>query len=163
VVVYDPATEHYFWRYEAVNHPGETTSFLGAMEFGAERVYAGPEALDDFIMLSELNVKEHTVRASSLDAAENASIEEIRRGLAVFEGGYHTDAKAIHIGPWDRMDFHCAPLHDNCVGNGDSIVSISPVGDNLRLVLRNRYDQEVILDPKFNQISTRRLTEPKDK
>ncbi len=163
-IVYDPATGHYFWRYARVSHAGETVSFLDAMQEGSEAVYAGPAALVDFAMPAALYEKEHSEHADSLEAAERASMEEIRRGLAEFEGsGYHNDAKAITIPPGipgtEGREFYCPPDSQRC--NGYSrIVSISRQGDNWRLVLRNHFDLEVILDSKFGPVSSRRLTDP---
>ena len=41
------------------------------------------------------------------------------------------------------------------------IISVSKKGELWRLVLRNHWDQELILDSKFNHVSTRQLTLPK--
>jgi hypothetical protein len=163
VVVYDPPTGHYFWRYTPLNGPTDTNSFLAQLESGAERAYAAPAALFDFAMYGVLYEKEHPEKADSLEAAERASIAEIERELPVFEGaGYHTDAKSLPVLNAIDPDFFCAPLPRSaiCQSNGNHIVSISREGDNWRFVFRNRFDVEVILDPKFNFVSTRRLTEP---
>lgn len=161
VIVYDSSSGHYFWRYTPLNHPGDATSFLGALESGAETAYATPEALFDFSMPGALYEKEHRERADSLDAAVRASIAEIERGLALFEGaGYHTDGKALPVITALGPEFACPPLSQMCNNGANRIVSISRRGDNWRLVLRNRFDQEVILDPRFDLVSTRRLTEP---
>jgi hypothetical protein len=164
VVVYDPQNGHYFWRYRSLNSPGDTGSFLDALEASAEAAYVGPDALFDFNMSSALYEKEHRERAGSMGAAESASIAEIERGLPVFEGaGYHTDASALHVLDAIDADFSCAPLPLTAIcmsSKGNHIVSISREGDNWRFVFRNRFDVEVILDSKFNLVSTRRLTEP---
>jgi hypothetical protein len=162
VVVYDPQSGRYFWRYNPLNGPADTTSFLDALEAGAEAAYAGPDALVDFNMSSSLYEKEHRDKVDSMEAAERASIVEIERGLPGFEGaGYHTDAKALPILNAIDPDFFCAPLPRSaiCRSKGNHIVSISQEGDNWRFVFRNRWDQEMILDSKFNLVSTRRLTE----
>jgi hypothetical protein len=48
----------------------------------------------------------------------------------------------------------------NCGFDIKRIVSIGRDGDNWRLVIRNRWDQEVILDSQFKFVSTRRLPSP---
>jgi hypothetical protein len=58
-------------------------------------------------------------------------------------------------------DFVCVPYGGPGQGpcpHGTLIVSISKQDDNWRLVLRNRWDVEVILDPSFNAVSSKQLT-----
>jgi hypothetical protein len=42
-----------------------------------------------------------------------------------------------------------------------AIASIGKQGSNWRLVLRSRWDEEVILDQNFNLVSVQQLTQPK--
>jgi hypothetical protein len=168
LVVYDPQNGRYLWRYQ----PGEArfpdASFLHAFEAGDEAVYATPSALWDFRMNAELNIKEETERAGGLDDAERLSIEEIKRGLPTCEGmGFHADATRVALYKLlysaTGMDFACAPVappmlsDSGCGWQVKSIVSVGREGENWRLVLRNRWDQEVILDSKFGLVSTKRL------
>ncbi len=112
-------------------------------------------------------VKVYSERADSLNAAERASIDAIRKGLAVFEkNGYHTDYhQVVEVSKAVPREFSCAPygspeFKGMCPTQPQSINSISQQDGIWRLVLRARWDQEVILDSKFNLVSTRRLTPP---
>ena len=162
VVVYDPESAHYFWRYESVPQTGDLKSFLQVLQSGIEAVYAGPTGLVDFYMPGQIWVQQHSNRADNLDAALTAAIQEIRHGLPGFENsGYHTDAQEVPIARAIGMDFACAPIRDPefsaaCGFGAKKFVSISRDGDNWLLVVRNRWDQEVILDSKFNLVSTQR-------
>jgi hypothetical protein len=164
VVVYDPQAGHYFWRYHPLDNPSDAASFLDALESGAEAAYAGQAALFDFYIPGALYEREHSGRADSLESAERVSIAEIEKGLPILENGYNPGAKEIEVAVAVGREFACPPYPDPtsqaCVFGVRSIASIRQEGDNWRLVLRNRWDQEVILDSKFNLVSTRRLTEP---
>jgi len=46
--------------------------------------------------------------------------------------------------------------------SGTKIASISKQGSNWRLVLRNRWDEEVILDQNCSLVSVKQLTQPKE-
>ena len=166
-VIYDPTNGHYFWRFLRAQHPGDTTSFSSALESGIVAVYASPAGLLDFGVGGAVFAEAHNGRADSLDGAESAAIAEIGRRLPEFEkNGYDTSAKsgvpvALAIG----MDFACPPVGDPqfsqmCGFGAKSIPSVSRVGDSWRLVVRNRWDQEVILDSNFKFVSTKRLSEP---
>jgi|ERR1039458_6529068 hypothetical protein len=164
IVVYDPQTGHYFWRYSEV-HRNTTASFLDALESGVEAAYAGPDALVDFYVPGSLYSLAHPERAENMSAAREASIGAIQRGLPAFEkSGYHTDAAEENVAKAiGTSEFSCAPYPEsgqNC-GFKATIVSISHEGDKWRLVLRSRWDQEVTLDSKFKLISTRRLPDQK--
>jgi hypothetical protein len=161
--VVDPQTGHYFWRYSEVSR-NTTVSFLDGLENGAEAVYAGKAALVDFYVSARLYSKAHTERTDNLDAAKRASIKEVERGLPVFEKmGFHADVEGETVfKAIDAPEFSCAPypeMSQNCP-NSAKIVSVSQEDDTWRLVLRNRWDQEVILDSKFKIASTRRLPDP---
>jgi hypothetical protein len=58
-------------------------------------------------------------------------------------------------------EFHCEPLHQECQDYNNTIASISKQGSKWRLVLRNRFDEEVIIDQNFNVVSVTQLTSPK--
>lgn len=165
VVVYEPQSGHFLWRYEPINQAND--SFLNALNAGMLAVYVAPDDLVEFLMSGALYAKAHRERADNLWAAEGASITEIEHGLADFEKrGFHTDSKEIPLFSAIGMAFACPPpgepggLNSNCGWGAKRIVSVSREADNWRLVLRNRWDQEVILDRDFNFVSTRRLPEP---
>jgi hypothetical protein len=70
-----------------------------------------------------------------------------------------------------RMIFvWCPTLQDGyiatsawCPPTVTKFISISREGEDWRVVVRNRWDQEVILSPKFDVVSTRRLPGPANK
>jgi hypothetical protein len=57
--------------------------------------------------------------------------------------------------------FRCEPLRPVCQNNQNTIASISKQGSNWQVVLRSRWDEEVILDQNFNLVSVNQLTQPK--
>jgi hypothetical protein len=159
-VVYDSQTGHYLWRYAALRSTADTNSFISDIKSNREAVYVDTNGLADFVFPQALFVKVYTLRADSLDAGEAASVNEIQLGLAGFEGGYHWDYQAIDVRKAITQDFRCVPMHANCQDHLNMIVSVGKQGSNWRLVLRNRWDQEVILDSNFNFVSTQRLSPP---
>ena len=166
IVVYDPASGHYLWRYTGVKGPNDDTSFLHDLEAEKLAVYVGSEESVEFHVGSSLWVKAHRERAESLGAAERASIDGIEHGLGSYEDrGFSTDSKAIPLFRAIGMAFACVesprdPGFSALCGWGAKIVLVRKDGDKWLLVLRNRWDQEVVLDKDFNLISTRRLEKP---
>jgi hypothetical protein len=161
VVVYDPQGGYYFWtNTPAYRGPGDTTSWLSAMESGGVGIYVGPDAIVEFYMTGLLYAQEHRERASTLDSAIDAAVDDIRRHLPAYErNGYDNSGKGIGVGAAIGGDFRCPPFRANCP-DVTKVTSVSRQGDTWRLVIENQWDQEVILDAKFNLVSTRRLTEP---
>jgi hypothetical protein len=164
-VVHDPENGHYFWLYTRAKYAGDTTSWLSLLKsksVGAA-VYAASSGLAFFNMSGDLFAQERHVSAPTLEGAESASIEEIRRGLAVFEGnGYDPGLTWVHVGRAIGKEFACAPeiASDYCGFGVRKFVSITREGDNWQLVVRNRWDQEIILDSKFGLVGTRRVPDP---
>jgi hypothetical protein len=68
--------------------------------------------------------------------------------------------REISVGRAIGSQFDCEPLHSDCHAELRKFVSIGREGENWRLVIRNRWELEVILDSKFSLISTRNLTQP---
>jgi hypothetical protein len=165
-VVYDPPSGHYFWLCRKANFPRDTASLLDELKSARMAVYAGPDAIVDFYMPANLGFQEHHERADSLSAAERASLDQIEKGLPTYaNNGFDTGFREVEVARAIGIEFACPPYEDptfrqNCVFGTKSIASISREGDNWRIVLRNRWDQEVILDSKFNLASTRRLPTP---
>lgn len=170
-VVYDPQSGHYLWHLAAFPAPANTGRFIDAVNSHKEIVYADADGLFDFVFKSDLWVKVYTLRADSLDAAELAAFSEIQPGLASFERGYQPrTSPAPPPWPWDykpvdlrnaiTADFGCLPMRADCKDDLNTIVSVGKQGSNWRVVLRNRWDQEVILDSNFNFVSTQRLPSP---
>jgi len=158
IVVYDPVGEHYIWRNTMQNFPGDTTSFYEELDSGRAALYAAPTEIIFFYMPSNLFVQEHRDHCGSLDCAETASIADVGR-RAIEKIGYDSVEKEVAVAPALGRAFACDPeeLRSNCPFTAKNIVSISRDGENWRLVVRNRWDQEIILDSKFDLVSTRRL------
>jgi hypothetical protein len=163
VVIHDPATGHYLWRYRKLNSESDNGSFLTELDQGREAVYASPTALVDFFVNSELYIGTHDRKFPSIGAAERASMAEIKQGLPMTEGrGYYTDLKEIVLYPFLGVEFSCPPYGDPkfspmCGFGIKAISSIAQHGDGWRVVLKGRWEQELILGSQFNLVSTRRL------
>jgi hypothetical protein len=162
LVVHDTQSGHYFWRYARANHVGDARNWLTELESGRATVYTTPGAIFFIYMPGNLWVQEHRGSSLTLDGAESASIEEIQRMLPVFaSNGYDTGMKEVVLARAIGMEFACSSerseISRQCGFGIKSFVSISREGDGWRLILRNRWDQEVILDSLFNLVSTRRL------
>ena len=164
VVIYDPETGHYLWFNSIAHYPGDTSSFYPDLESGAATVYAGLASLVNFNMHSALFVQEHREHADNLDAAELDSINEIERRNRE-DNLYGSDMKEVPLYQAIGREFACAPLDLSamCSFMAKGIVSVSRQGENWRLIIRNRWDQEVILDSKFDLVSTQRLFAMKEK
>jgi hypothetical protein len=165
LVVYDPHSGHYLWRYVRANHAGDTTSWLTEFKSGRAAVYTAPGSIYLIHMPANLGMQGFEGTAPTLDAAESASIAEIQRSLPEFpNNGYTIGMRAVAVARTIGKEFACSPewseTSGDCGFGIKSFVSVTQEGDNWRLVLRNRWDQEVILDSKFNLISTRRLPDP---
>ena|ERR1022692_370956 len=180
-VVYDPKTGHYLWHVAAhnPNNPDDTGLYLNAIKKQRAVAFADPAGLIDFGFAGTIFVKAWQGHADSLDAAVSASTNEMQQGLAVAEGsGYHTDYKFVPIaGPVVGFQaktppggfkpfpsgFTCEapPRSSFCPTDNNTIASVSRQGSNWRLVLRNRFDVEVILDQNFDLVSLQQLTQPK--
>jgi hypothetical protein len=163
VVVYDPQSSHYFWAYTPAANAADKASYLNDLQSGTEGVYAGPAALVNFISLgATFEIQEHRNRASSLDAAEKAAIDQISRQMPKPNDGYEAGFKVVNIAREVGSDFACEPNppRANCGFDIGRIASISRDADNWHLVIRNRWDQEIILDSNFKFVSTKRLSEP---
>jgi len=176
-VLFDPRTGHYLWHNAEPNSKSgdDTAHHLKMIKEGGAAVFADSAGLVYFIFGEGLAVKAPRERAGSLDAAVSASIYDITRSLPAFEGrGYHAGYKSVPVfGPMSGFgaavpsayksippEFKCEPYSAFCPSYANRIISVSKQGSNWRLVLRNRFDVEIILDQNFDPVSTRHLTEP---
>lgn len=168
LIVHNAETGHYLWRYHAFNSPGDTYSFLEALTSGREALFLEKDRILSFVTGWPW-IAEYHDRAESLDAAKEAVFGWLQRGHSTLsKGGGKAGptpldlSKGQTFGPIPR-EFFCGPepRRSHCPeGDKTQIVSISKQGENWRLVLRNHWDQETILDAKFNPLSTRRLPQP---
>lgn len=177
-VVYDPKTGHYLWHRTPPNpnNPDDTGLHLKGIKAQRIVAFADSAGLIDFGFGDGLFAKAWRGRAASLDAAVSASTTEMQLGLATFEGiGFHRDYKLVpvfgevlgfdaKIPPGYKpipFEFVCEPYNSFCPSHNNTIASISKQGSNWRLVLRNRFDVEIIIDQNFNLVSAQQLTQPK--
>jgi hypothetical protein len=58
-------------------------------------------------------------------------------------------------------EFRCAPNQAWCPPASNIVVSIAKQSDNWRIVLRNRFDMEVIVAQNLDLVSARQLTKPR--
>lgn len=163
VVVYDPKGGYYFWHINVARFPSDATNLSSSLAAGSDAFYVSPIGLIEFAMPGDLGVLARGLCAKSLDAALSAAIEEVRRSLTVLSGsGYDAGYKQLEVGrqigrQWSCPDSDDANFDPLCTFHVKRFASISRQGDNWRLVAQNRWDQEIILDSKFNFVSTRRL------
>jgi hypothetical protein len=171
-VVYDRRTGYYLWQLATSPASVDAGSFLEAVNSSRKVIYADADGLVDFVFRRELWVKAYRSRVDSLEAAERVALKEIEQGLASLERGYlPTTGPASPPWPWDykridlrntiTVDFTCFPIRADCKDALNRIASVEKQGSNWRLVLRNRWDQEVILDSHFTLVSAQRLSPPK--
>lgn len=160
VVVYDPSNGYYFWHLNPIDI-SETQDITEGFDFGPDALYISTAGLFHFRMpAGDLIVLGRFQRAASLDDAESAAIDELRRNLPVFERrGYDPGYREVNLAPSIGRTWACAEddLRANCSFGAKRLVSISQVGENWRVVARNRWDEEITLDSKFALISCRRI------
>lgn len=182
LVIYAPQAGRYFWRHSVPSSPNDTGEWLTTFKSRSSGIYVTPDSLVEF--LGGSNVIEHRAKATSLGNAESASIDEVQRSLKASQR--LPDLSGVKIVPlmdaprlagldkstvWTNRlaGFEPIPREFICVGppyfpgqgpcpHGTLVVSIGRQGENWRLVLRNRWDVEVILDPSFNAVSSKQLT-----
>jgi hypothetical protein len=168
-VVHNPRNGRYLWRVAEGTAPAYTDHFLEALK--SHKIYEDADGLFDFVSRGYLWVKVYTLRADSLEAAKRAAIKEIEHGIPSIERGYvPSPTGPSDPWPWDSVhvslpissEFICgSPARADCPSPSlDTIVSISKEGRNWRLVLRNHWNQEVVLDSEFKLLSTQRLGPP---
>lgn len=167
-LVYDPRNQYYLWWLAEADAPAYTDRFLKDLEF--HKVYADAGGIVDFVSRGAvLGITERRSRAPSLNAADRAAIDEIGQHLAGLERGYLPptpgsqqpspwNSRVINLGPSISAEFSCGfPPRGNCEPGLDTIVSIGRQGHNWRLVLRNHWDQEVVLGAGFQLVSSGRV------
>ena len=178
-VLYQPKSGYYLWHITPhnPNNPDDTGLYLEGLKKRRSVVFADAESLSDFIFAGTIFVKVWRGQAASLDAAVSASIDEIQQGLPIAEGlGQHTDYKFVPVfgllmGVEAKIPagvkpfpegFVCEPnVSSFCPTYNNTIASVTRQAGNWRLVLRNRFDVEVILDQDFELVSIVQLTQPK--
>jgi hypothetical protein len=116
-------------------------------------------------------VERRGLSAETIDEAQQKAVDELRRHAATIEkggAGYGLGGTDVPL-PRGRvpLEFWMSPLDGNAPLLGRTkVVSAARDGKNWKLVLRDQWDEEVVLDESYNLVSTRRLdssASPKDK
>ncbi len=178
-VVYDPKTGYYLWHVSEPNTGVADDTGFRVKLIKSQRTIAfvDPQGLIDFSFGDGLFGKVWRGRADNLEAAISASTNEIRQGLMTFDGvGFQRDYKLVPVfgrvlgfdakipagfQPISR-EFRCEPFNAFCPSSNNTIASISKQGNKLRLVLRNRFDVEVIVDQNLDLVSAQQVTRPRN-
>lgn len=169
LIIYNPETGHYLWRYHAFHSADDTYSSLESATSGRVALYLEKDRILSFTTGWPW-ISEYHERAQSLDAAKQAVFGWLERGHPTLSkgGGRKVESTPLDLkegatlGGIPRECF-CGPepRRSDCPQwDKTQIVSVSKQGENWRLVWRNLWDQETILDAKFKPLSTRRLTPP---
>jgi len=176
-VLYDPQTGHYLWHLMApVHNVDDTGRYIQAIKSQKSLAFADTSGLMDFIYPSGLFAKAWRGSADSLDDAVSATLTEIQQGVPAHEASlWHMDYKFLPVfglvrnvdaqlpagyEPIDGGAFMCSPLQQFCPPGTTVIASITKQGRNYRLLIRNRFDVEVILDHNLDLVSAKQLTQP---
>jgi hypothetical protein len=158
--VFDKENGHYFWRITIPFSQDEEASVLSSLGAGVSAVYASPESL---VYFNGFWVQEHREKAFNLSNAEDAAVDAIRRNLVGLAAkAYDTGLKQIEFHDGAVNDgFSCPELATSAICRTVTrFISINKTENKWRLVMRNRWDMEVILDTNFDVIGSRQLTSP---
>jgi hypothetical protein len=99
-VVYNPQTQYYLWHAIDYNPRRPSATKVRLKDNKAKRViaFADTAELVEFSLYDGLFAKVWRNRADSLDAAVSAATEQVRQGLALYEGvGFQRDYKLIPV------------------------------------------------------------------
>ena len=165
IVVYDPLTGHYLWELTRLRSDADPYSYLSELESGRWAVYSGQDEMDGFFFPGELDIQRGTSRAASLDAASAEVIATIGRRVSAGNDRLSDEAAEVPLYRAIGKPFACSDpgeqgFSPNCSFHAEKISSITREGDKWRLVIENRWAQEVILDSKFALVSTQRIETP---
>jgi hypothetical protein len=121
--------------------------------------------MDGFFLPGELDIQRGTSRAASLDAASAEVIATIGRRVSAGNDRLSDEAAEVPLYRAIGKPFACSDpgeqgFSPNCSFHAEKISSITREGDKWRLVIENRWAQEVILDSKFALVSTQRIETP---
>lgn len=162
-VIYDPETKFYLWHIRAFSGSFETTNLLKHVESGVDALYSAPFGLVDFSMPGNLFVLKSTRQAERLDAAVDASIDEVQRNVGALQReGYDPGFEQVEVAPAIGRPWACASVESvnfdpTCEFHVERFISIEHSKNQWRLVVRNRWDQEVLLTDDFRLLSTRQV------
>lgn len=172
-VVFDPKSRVYLWRYVAFSSPTDTYSALDVFA-SSEAIYVERDRIVRFSRAWPY-VTEYRDRASSLEAARDAVFGWLQGGHAsLSKYGVKPAPRSVGIdlkefsegsilprmSREDYMMFHCGSMFTSFCPWETEIISVFKRGKVWSVIFRKHWDQEVILDAKFNYMSTRQLTPP---
>lgn len=155
-VIYDSVSGYYMWSFVPHGSIGDSGSLLQSLETRSSTVWIGSDGMVAFWMLSQINFKKWHDRASNLDDAERASMEELQRELRTTESGGGVRHELV-VGEWDR-EFSCPPTSPVCQYGNTKIISVSRRSGDWHLRLKNRFEVELVFDKDFKWVSTKNLT-----
>ena len=177
IVLYDGQTGTYLSMLLArrPNRHSSDTINQWLQTFGAAVIVDGA-SITQFELRGGLFGRKSRARALSLDSAIVAASNQMRTDLAAGEnvGGFGRDLIYIPVFGilegvntktplgYKKIDrsFSCEPRGSSgCqVGVNSKIVSISATAGGYRLLLRDRYDVEVVVDKNLDLVSSKQLT-----
>lgn len=167
LVVHDAREGHYLWDLEIFPSPSKLGRFATSLKNRHSMIYAGAAGIFEILPGERLHVRAYKDRADNLAAAVGAAIGEIQHGLPKLAPG----VPATSGWPWEYeaielaldTEFTCLAMTSYCPDRVPTTITSfgTEANNNLRIVMHNRFDVEVIVDQSLNLVSTRRLTEPK--
>jgi hypothetical protein len=166
VLVYDPQNSYYLWHISEGTAPAYSERFLECLKL--YRYWTDADGLYEFTSRMNLYVKVGTLKADNRGAAQRAAIAEIAQRLPeVAKYGYAPTPGGTRW-PWDyrqitlptSLDFACGlPLRANCSPGPDEILSIDKRDSEWRILRKNHWVEEIILDQHFDPIGRNQRTD----
>ena len=164
-MVWDPATKYYVWHLYPALDPSDTSDITGPAALAGIAIFVDHSGLYLFAMPGGmLAVVVRHEKAESLDSARSNAIGEIRAGLPRFEkNGYDPGSIQVAVGAAIGRSWACPPadepggLDPLCHFSPKSVPLVERDGERWKIVVRNRWDEEITLGPNFQLIGVRAL------
>jgi hypothetical protein len=163
VIARDTASGRFWWMLaKSGNAPPER---LSTADWAASHaaIYVAENTIVMFwtIAPGQLSTVERPGQAAgSLDEAQQLAVAAIQRRAAEYERGkmWAWDGTTVKL-PRSLIPFEFwhPPFQPNMPRGATKVVSVSKDGKNWKLVLRDQWDQELILDESYGVVSSRRL------
>lgn len=164
LLVQDTASHRFWW---SLTSAGERLSFTLADWFVANSaLYVAEDKMVVFWVQAPgriFLIERSGLMASNLDEAQQQAIGEIQKRRADIERGgewFNLGGTTVPLPSTRFPMLFWNPRWQAALVGVTKVVSASREGRNWRLVLRNQWDQEVILDDLYAFVSTRRLSAP---
>ena len=153
--------DFYFWRFNPVDSASDLRTALDSYAAGLDAMYISPAGMVEFSFPGDLLSVTRTKRAEGLTLAEAGAIDEILGTLsssAPYSPGHQVVDVANQIGArWACPQADEEVYYSNCPFRPKEFVSINNVDNQWRIVVRNRWDQQIVLDSDFKFVSTNRV------